>query len=325
METDKNRFMTSSEEVRRVLLVPGLGVAAIAIAVALSSSQTEEIFFQLFLSQDLPGAVAYALMILAAVSLARSTDSERIGTLVESLGRKTLWLAVASIIGLSIATVTIYHNLPLALDEYSQSFQAKIFAEGRIWVDYSKTFVQYMIYGDFLDSFFKAETGRVVTGYWPGFSLLLAPFMALELPWLLNPLLAAGTLLLLRHLAQQLLPGTAAGGWAVFFALASPQFTVAAISYYSMSAHLFLNLLFAALVLKPSEKRLLLAGLVGSLALVLHQPLPHLAFAAPWIGWLALASDVKLHPNPGRIKRLLLLGLGYLPLSLILGVGWKLL
>jgi len=89
METDKNRFMTSSEEVRRVLLVPGLGVAAIAIAVALSSSQTEEIFFQLFLSQDLPGAVAYALMILAAVSLARSANSEHIGALVESLGRKT--------------------------------------------------------------------------------------------------------------------------------------------------------------------------------------------------------------------------------------------
>jgi len=60
-----------------------------------------------------------------------------------------------------------------------------------------------------------------------------------------------------------------------------------------------------------------LAGIVGSFALVLHNPLPHTLFALPWIVWLAL------QPRPYR--RLLALAAGYVPLALAVGFGWALL
>jgi hypothetical protein len=41
-----------------------------------------------------------------------------------------------------------------------------------------------------------------------------------------------------------------------------------------MAAHLLMNVLYA-LLLKPSAARALAAGLVGSLAFTLHNPLPH--------------------------------------------------
>jgi len=56
------------------------------------------------------------------------------------------------------------------------------------------------------------------------------------------------------------------------------------------------------------------AGIVGSFALVLHNPVPHTLFAIPWIVWLAL--------RPGRFRNLTLLAIGYLPGTLLLGAGW---
>jgi len=42
-----------------------------------------------------------------------------------------------------------------------------------------------------------APDGRIVSTYWPGFALLLVPFSALRVPWLLNPLLGGATLVAL--------------------------------------------------------------------------------------------------------------------------------
>jgi hypothetical protein len=107
-----------------------------------------------------------------------------------------------------------------------------------------------------------------------------------------------------------------AAGWATLFALSSGAFAAYAISYYSMQAHLTANLLFAHLLTKPASNRAFAAGLVGSLALVLHNPFPHALFAAPWI--IALARDPH---QRGRFGALML---GYLP-GLFVCVGWLLL
>jgi len=97
-------------------------------------------------------------------------------------------------------------------------------------------------------------------------------------------------------------------------AVASPAFMANSISFYSMTAHLCLNLAFVWLLLQPTPLRAIAAGIVGSLALVLHNPLPHVLFALPWIIWLAADSR--------RFKNLLALLAGYLPLALVLGLGW---
>ena len=63
--------------------------------------------------------------------------------------------------------------------------------------------------------------------------------------------------------------------------------------YYSMQAHLTANLLFVWLLLKPTPYRAFGAGVVGSLALVLHNPFPHMLFAAPWIIAFARSKDQR--------------------------------
>jgi hypothetical protein len=89
------------------------------------------------------------------------------------------------------------------------------------------------------------------------------------------------------------------------------------ISYYSMPAHLLFNLGFAWLLLAPTPLRLFLAGTVGGFALVLHNPFPHLAFALPWVLWLAFGQRDGL-------RNMVYLAAGYLPVVLLLGVGWQL-
>jgi hypothetical protein len=82
-----------------------------------------------------------------------------------------------------------------------------------------------------------------------------------------------------------------------------------------MQAHLTANLAVAALLLNPTRYRALGAGLVGSLALILHNPVPHTLFAIPWI--VAMAMDRDQRPC------LLPLMLGYLP-GVCVGLGWLL-
>jgi hypothetical protein len=60
--------------------------------------------------------------------------------------------------------------------------------------------------------------------------------------------------------------------------------------------------------------RAVAAGFVGSIALCLHNPVPHMLFAVPWLIWVAT--------RPRGIRLLALLCVGYLPLCLLLGVGW---
>jgi len=141
-----------------------------------------------------------------------------------------------------------------------------------------------------------------------------APFAWLDISWALTPALGALAIPALHRLTRQVTGSQEAAGWAVALTVASPAFIVASISFYSMQAHLLSNLLYALLLLHPTVPRALLAGLVGSVALTLHQPVPHLLFLAPFAIWLLF--------RPGSAAILAALCIGYLPLSILLGFGW---
>jgi hypothetical protein len=144
--------------------------------------------------------------------------------------------------------------------------------------------------------------------------MLLAPFEFLGIPWLCNACLAGLAIVLIHRITLEITNDQRAAGWALLFTLASGAFIANAISYYSMQAHLTANLLFVWLLLKPNPYRAFGAGVVGSLALVLHNPFPHVVFALPWI--VAIARSEKIPRN------LFWLMLGYLPLVIIVGAGW---
>jgi hypothetical protein len=197
-------------------------------------------------------------------------------------------------------------------------FQSKIFASGHLTAQLPPSLVPWLVAPGFNGTFLliSPETGRAIESYWPGFALLLAPFQVIRLPWLCNALLGGLAIYLIHAITLEVTGSRRSAGWAVLFAIASSVFWANAISYYSMQAHLTANLLFAWLLLKPTGARSFAAGLVGSLALILHNPFPHVLFALPWL--ISLAS------NASTRRRLAPLALGYLP-AVAVGCGWALL
>jgi uncharacterized membrane protein len=305
----------------RVTLLGSLVLAVSGVAVALSIlCHTRwifelNIFFHQFVTHDLPGCIlSTAIILVAMVSYRRRYVPLHA---IEFLDRYRYSVAGGLTVLLVIGTLTIYHNHPLSLDESVQLFQARVFAAGRICARYPVELLDWLL--PYTDSFFRPgwEGGEVISEFWPGFSLLQAPFVLIGVPWLLNPLLAAGALLLIRRLAAELYPDTDAPAWALLFTLASPAFIINSISYYCLPAILFLNLLFTLLLLKGTSSALFLGGLVGSLALVVKNPLPHALYAMPWIAWIMLRR--------GERRRFVWLVMGYAPLLFLIGAGWAVL
>ena len=271
------------------------------------------IFYHLFARYDLPAAVLLIFLLLIGMLLALKTKEHWVDRCLIFIGNNPFGIVVSVFVVLSVGAYYIYYRYPLCMDEYMPYFQARIFAEGKLWGQFPPKLVPWLLKPGFF-SIYSTETGRVVSDYWPGFALLLTPFMKLGVPWLLNPIISAGTLLLLFHYMRNIFPDSVAASWGMLLTISSSVFMVNGISYYSMSAHLFLNLLYAVLFLKISPLRLFLAGLVGSFALVLHNPVPHFAFALPWILWICFQKN--------RVRNIGALLAGYLPISILMGLGW---
>lgn len=271
--------------------------------------QRRYIFDFLFRQQDLPGAVLVIFMAAAAAwpPLARPALA-----FVEQIGRRPWSTAFAAFVVLCAGELLVVKGYALAGDEHLVLMQAKAFAAGHLTAQFPPELVSWVLPRIYFDFWLYAspQTGAAVSIYWPGYALLLTPFVLVGAPWACNPLLASGSLVLIGRLAGRLTRAPQAAGWAMLLALASPAFTGMALGYFSMTAHLFFNLLYVWALL---ESRFLLAGLVGSYALVLHNPLPHTLFALPWIAWTAWRKGARA---------LLGLAAGYLPISLALGLGW---
>jgi hypothetical protein len=252
------------------------------------------------------------LVLAALVSGSRMVSVQR---LLSSIGGHMRIVAVASIALLCAGTLLVYRNHPFAMDEYAQYLQSQVFAAGKLSGNFPVALMDRLVPPAFQNYFLSVSkaTGAVASGYWPSFALLLTPFTALGIPWACNPVISALTLLAAHRLALEIYKDRDAAAWVVLLTLASPEFLINGISYYSMPAHLLANTVFALLLLDATPRKAFLAGIVGSIALTLHNPLPHLLFALPWLVWIVRQE---------RTRVTLALAAGYVPLCLLLGVGW---
>lgn len=218
---------------------------------------------------------------------------------------------------LALASYFVYQQWPVTMDEYSPWFQAHVFASGAVSAKYPLDVLNHLFEKSYHSNFFVInwDAGLAVSRYWPGFALLLAPFALVGVPWLCNPILIGLSIVALQRLVVRLGLTPQQQGWAILLAVASPAFTLNGMSFYSMPAHLLFNTLYVLCLVRPDPRRLFLAGLIGGYALWLHNPLPHLAFALPWVAWLAFFGE-------DRLRRTAWLLAGYVPFSLLLGLGW---
>ena len=307
--------VTSSPRARALFLA----AAAITVAVMLGATslganhRLTSIYYTLFARLDYWGAIALLLILIASVFIPTRWPT---ASLLQWIGDHPLSMAVGTALVLSAGSLFVYQNHPLAMDEYTQFLQSQVFAAGHVTGHFPVPLLNWLIPEGFQDRFLvhSWQTGAVVSGYCPSFALLLTPFTFLGIPWACNPVISGLTVLVIHRLALRMFEARAAAGLAVLLTIASPVVFANGISYYSMPAHLLANSLFALLLTSPAPRRALLAGLVGSVALTLHNPVPHLLFALPWLVWVAT-----------RPRGILLLGcmaVGYAPLCLLLGLGW---
>jgi hypothetical protein len=308
--------MNSAE--RRIILI-GMLLCVACLAyfymldrIIFSTANFAPIFAYLLTEYDVQAAwVAVGICFLAAFW----NRPEPVLRLVDFVARRPFVTTAVSVVLLALGAKFIYHNYPFSMDEYAAVFQSKVFAAGKLVARLPPSIVDWLVVRGFDTSFLflSHTTGEAIEGYWPGFALLLSPFEFLGISWLCNPMLGGFSVYLVYRITLAIADDRRAAGWAVLFTIASGAFWGNAISYYSMQAHLTANLLYVWLMLKPTLKRTIGAGLVGSLALTLHNPLPHALFAAPWI--IAMALDRH------QRRYLLPLSLAYLP-GLVVGWGW---
>ncbi|MGH8260576.1 MAG: hypothetical protein ACREUG_12930, partial [Steroidobacteraceae bacterium] len=316
--------MIANLPIARSPAVRGFFLAASAITIAImfwahamqvsgDSRGFSPIFFLLFTRYDYPAASALLLVLLASIFVSDSAPLRRI---VHWLGTHPGTTAIAVAVILSAGTLVVYRNHPVSMDEYAALFQSRVFAAGHITGRFPPQLLNWLIPGHFQDDFLDVSraTGHVVSAYWPTFSLLMTPFTWLGIPWACNPVISALTVLALHRLAMLTFEDPAAAGLVVLLTLASPVFFADGISFYSMPAHLLANCVYAVLLVRPTRARALAAGVVGSIALTLHNPIPHLLFALPWLYWIARRKD--------GARLFAWLCVGYLPLCLALGAGW---
>ena len=269
-------------------------------------------FWQLLVWHDYTAALLLGLLTLTAACLPIRAG---FGSSLLAWLAQHPWKVSALLFVIACAAArTVYMAHPLSMDEYSASFQAQVFASGRLATQYPPDWMPWLFDKGFHGGFFALNfnTGEVSSNYWPGFALLLTPFAWLGIPWAGNPALLALSYRLLHTLASHLFDSPRSVGWVLLLALASPVFLIDGISYYAMSAHLLLNLAYCVLLLRTSPTRLFAAGLVGSLAAALHNPLPHTLFALPWLIWILRSQGWR---------SVLILAAGYSP-ALLLLFGW---
>jgi len=180
----------------------------------------------------------------------------------------------------------VLQDFPNSSDENSYLTQARIFASGRLWVKAPPQ-------ADFFEarSFVMDEAGgRFFAKAFPGWAAILSLGVRAGIPWALNPLLSAVTVIFAGWAGAKLL-GRHGELAVVGIIVLTPFFLLNAASYYNHPATALLIVLFLAAAIRLTEGAGLawavLAG-VASGAAIWIRPGSALALTLPfgiWLGW----------------------------------------
>ncbi len=204
-----------------------------------------------------------------------------------------------------------FHHVPVCSDEVCYLFQAKVFAEGRLWADPPK-YPEFISFVSFIVT--DSKWYSIVA---PGFPLVLVPGVLVGAPWIVNPTLAALSVALVFLVARRMFDERTARIAAALY-LVSPFFLLLSSVHLSHTATAFFFLLFLLLFLKGLDRggwyRFALAGaaLGGMMA---TRPLTGLAASVPWALYtLWLLASRKL-----RLANAALMAIGVaVPMTLVL-------
>lgn len=162
-------------------------------------------------------------------------------------------LFILAAAGLALAAVLTVHwvafrGMLITPDEYAYLFQAELFAGGRLWAEAHPL-------PEFFPAPFIADVQERLFSVFPhGWSFILVPGVWAGVPWLLNPLIGALTLILIHRMGLRHFDRPTAR-WAVIITLCSPFFLFNTATGFSHSSSLFLVMLILLLVLDGAGDR----------------------------------------------------------------------
>src|SRR5438132_7634292 len=195
----------------------------------------------------------------------------------------------------AIGTQTVFHNYLVTADEYLADFQARIFLHGKLQAEVPSAWVsaERFLNLPFFVRYFPA-TRSWNSIYLPVYAAMRAVFQSVGLQSLLNPFLAALTVLAVYGTARNIWPESKTNALvAIGLLMSSSQFLVMSMTAYSMPAHLALNMIWLWLYSRPDRRWFYLAPVVGVLAVGLHQPIVHALFALPFLVRLVLQRRTR--------------------------------
>ncbi len=189
----------------------------------------------------------------------------------------------------------VVQQYAFALDEWAVLFQSQIFLQGH-WHqsillshhELAKALTPYLILHD---SFHQTW----ISFYLPIHTLFFTLFEFFKIGWMLNIVLTAFTALLLLQIHDHLWPDKKSTRiWVILLLISSAQSLCMAMSYFSMTSHFFMNVLWLRVSLETGKKRLWLLP-ISFLAMGLHQPFLHGLFIAPFLArWFFTTKNVLL-------------------------------
>ncbi len=228
------------------------------------------------------------------------------------------WLAATSLVMvglLALGTHSLMGNLPLSADERMVVFDMAVFDSMRLaaplaasWRPYATTLVPaFLLYEDM-------PTG-LVSAYLPMNALLRLAFSKVADPAIFNPLLVLVGGAALLDIARRTFGRNNPACWVILLIYAlSAQTLVAAMTTYSMTAHMALNLIWLAAFLRGGYRGHSVAILTGFVATGLHQIAFHPFFVAPFLLWQFRQGDRKLVLIYGAAYLAIILWWAYYPI-----------
>jgi hypothetical protein len=228
----------------------------------------------------------------------------------------TLGLMGITIVGLlAYGSYSLMGNFPLSIDERMVVFDMAVFERMDLatpfaadWRPYTKALNPAFLLNE------SMPTG-LVSSYLPMNALLRLAFSKLADPALFNPLLALAGGAALLDIARRTFRGDAAACCVVLLIYAlSAQMLVNAMTVYSMTGHMALNLIWLAAFLRGGRLGHTIAILTGFVATGLHQLAFHPFFVAPFLLWRLRHREWNLVLLYGAAYSAIILWWAYYPL-----------
>ncbi len=226
-----------------------------------------------------------------------------------------LLLFLVALASAALVSTVVFERLPHVEDEVSYLFQAKVFAQGKLYAATPSHPDAFHV------PFIIDYEGRRFTKYPPGQALILSAGVLLGCPWLVNPFFGALSIVVIYLLGQELY-GRSTALLAAGLGLTSPLFLILAGTYMSHPTCLFAISLFILFFARRLNRGRwpypLLAGAALGVAFLIR-PLTALSLAAPLILWSLLHELSRNQVSPSaRQLSYLLIAVGFLPLAALL-------